>query len=482
MNTSQLLNFTVQDSSLGISPGSPATGIWGNLTDIATHDPIIAIVISLGAALLIIGLIALFVHRKNRHSTRSRLLKSGLLTGLLIATIVAPVLAASATAPTTINLTIDKAAVTTATVTTSLSLDNDQTDPYEVAATLDPAKTSSQFGSDIALELAGQTITLEPDSIVTVHEGTTTGAINFDLGIAVTITDNLPVGTYQAAINYGVTYTPPAPTTMQAMTADYCENYMAVYTNNNDDDKLLTLTDTRDGQQYLVGKLADTNCWMLNNLKLGSDHPITLTPDDTDIDANWTLPQVDNSTNGEDQINPHVFAFTSDQTYYDADKPNADETDIASPNFAGYAYNWPAATAGASQLTVPTWDIAPHSICPKNWRLPTGGWYADEDVDSLNKDFFKLYSAYDDDDDHDDYDDYAAFQFNGPFRGVFAPIYSAHFGLWLGAGYYTYLWSSVSSYGDDAFTLKLTSDSVYPRSDWRGYYGLSARCLLRPIQ
>ena len=46
-----------------------------------------------------------------------------------------------------------------------------------------------------------------------------------------------------------------------------------------------TLTDTRDSKEYIVRKLADGNCWMVQNLDLELRTNMTLTADDTDINT-----------------------------------------------------------------------------------------------------------------------------------------------------------------------------------------------------
>ena len=47
------------------------------------------------------------------------------------------------------------------------------------------------------------------------------------------------------------------------------------------------LTDSRDGNDYLVRRLGDGNCWMVQNLDLDLSTVGTLTPTDTNIIANW---------------------------------------------------------------------------------------------------------------------------------------------------------------------------------------------------
>jgi hypothetical protein len=146
-------------------------------------------------------------------------------------------------------------------------------------------------------------------------------------------------GEYKTTITYsaiGADIPPPPKPSMQDFTTTKCAA-MEVYTNNNDDDKLLTLTDSRNDQDYLVGKLADGNCWMLNNLKLGSlTEDMSLTPADTNITANWTLPQIDNSASDRYDT-PHTYALLSNNGgYYNPDLPNSEETNINNQNFAGY--------------------------------------------------------------------------------------------------------------------------------------------------
>ncbi|MDQ5969720.1 MAG: hypothetical protein QG593_237, partial [Patescibacteria group bacterium] len=99
---------------------------------------------------------------------------------------------------------------------------------------------------------------------------------------------------------------PSAPTTMQSMTTDYCQNHMTIYDGSNEE-AVLELTDTRgDNQTYQVAKLADGNCWMLDDLKLGSTTgTLELTPQDTNIASNFTLPQVA-TTGTPDFDNPGV--------------------------------------------------------------------------------------------------------------------------------------------------------------------------------
>ncbi|MBQ3432875.1 hypothetical protein IJG22_01090, partial [Candidatus Saccharibacteria bacterium] len=46
---------------------------------------------------------------------------------------------------------------------------------------------------------------------------------------------------------------------------------------------------------------------------------------------------------------------------------------VVSDNANGNYYNWYAATAGTGNTNLATDNVAPDSICPKEWRLPIGG-------------------------------------------------------------------------------------------------------------
>ena len=86
-----------------------------------------------------------------------------------------------------------------------------------------------------------------------------------------TIDGTVTAGTKELKLNYQITdnepIIPPTPTTMQGMTQSYCQNNMTIYDGSNPS-AILTLTDARGSNQtYQVAKLADSNCWMLNNLK-----------------------------------------------------------------------------------------------------------------------------------------------------------------------------------------------------------------------
>ena len=158
---------------------------------------------------------------------------------------------------------------------------------------------------------------------------------------------NANPGHYRTKVLLSLTATPrklitlSQITNMQQMTTQICTD------SNVGESK--SLADTRDNEKYMVRKHEDGNCWMTQNLRIAG--PRTLTPADSDVSKNYTLPKSD--LNGFNNSN-----YYADQLYYDGNKAN------------GAYYSWTTATAGTGDASLTT-GSAPSSICPKGWRLPT---------------------------------------------------------------------------------------------------------------
>ncbi len=114
------------------------------------------------------------------------------------------------------------------------------------------------------------------------------------------------------------------------------------------------LIDRRDNSVYRIVKFKDNKCWMTQNLKIINR---TISYADSDITSgSFTVPA------------SSVVGFNNDT------RSNA----YISGN-TGY-YTWCAATAGSCSSS----GEATASICPKGWKLPTGGT-------SGNTDFYNLF-------------------------------------------------------------------------------------------
>ena len=247
-------------------------------------------------------------------------------------------------------------------------------------------------------------------------------------------------------------------------------NNLPIYDGTNTS-AIRTVTDNRDGttRNYEIAKLADNKCWMLTNLKLGKTSGITtLTPANTNIATNFILPQL---------ITTGTLSLDTPYTY----GPVPGDTGTGATNY-GYLYNWPAATAGETQASMPgdgtNNNTAPYSICPKSWRLPTGGWNAA--VTDTIGDYPDLDRAFGGAGQYagSGQANIAKWQNNGPFKGVFSGDWYGSFRYQSSSG--TLLSSYVgSSYSNGAFVADLGSTYLFP-GDFFGNRGtgVAVRCLL----
>lgn len=248
------------------------------------------------------------------------------------------------------------------------------------------------------------------------------------------------------------------PPSMQGFTASKCDA-LSVYTGANPE-AIITLADPRGEttRTYEIAKLADGNCWMLTNLKLGSLTGTTeLSSADTNLASGttFTLPQV--GTDPTDLDYPRAYG------------PVPSDTGSGATNY-GYLYNWPAATAGETIETKPTGSVASYSICPAGWRLPTGNTGGDFSALDIAFGGTGAYSS--------GGPSSSSWLYAGPFKGVFSGYRSSSFG---GQGTYGHLWSSSahSSNANNAFNATFVSSTVYAgTNNTNRNTGYGVRCLL----
>ena len=192
-----------------------------------------------------------------------------------------------------------------------------------------------------------------------------------------------------------------------------------------------TLTDTRDNNTYTVSKLADGKCWMTQNLRIAGK---TITPADSDVISNYTIPA--SSING--------FNFS--------------DTSNAYVNSDGGFYNWYTATAGTGAQSMSSGNTSV-SICPKGWRLPTGG---------SSGEFSILH--------HNHYSSSSVLRSNPVNLTLSGRIHSSSRNY---QGSYSDYWSSTVYSRDKAHSLQLGTSSVNPTNDDDKSNGFSVRCIAR---
>ena len=251
-------------------------------------------------------------------------------------------------------------------------------------------------------------------------------------------------------------------------------NYMQDITAENKATVLASLTedapyylwDKRDGEPYCVSKLKDGNLWMLDNLRLGDTSPITLTPDDTNIDiTSWTLPASSDSS-----------GFSQNAVGYPTARINIDSKNMTVAGYGsgskkvGVYYNYCAASAGniCANKDSNSDDGSPdRDVCPKGWRIPTGsnsGEYKALGVAITGTD-----ASY-----------YGQTSYRVALSTVLSGFYSAGWGGPHFQGTDGYLWSSTRYDNNIMYELYIAS-KAYVNSYSYGYRykGNSVRCLLK---
>ena len=194
-----------------------------------------------------------------------------------------------------------------------------------------------------------------------------------------------------------------------------------------------TLVDTRDNNTYTVSKLADGKCWMTQNLRIIDK---TITPADSDVTANYTIPA--SSLSGFD-----LGIYNTSNAYVDSD---------------GGFYNWYTATAGTGTQALSTHDQnTTVSICPKGWRLPTGGNGGEFNIldNSYDSSFLRSIPV------------------NLTLSGNVA-ISSRG-----GQGSYGEYWSSTIYSSGDAYDLSLNASNAGSAKHYDKINGFSVRCIAR---
>ena len=255
-----------------------------------------------------------------------------------------------------------------------------------------------------------------------------------------------PADTYTGKVKYTVVHpangeAPEIPVTMQNMEASVCTTTPK------------TVYDNRDNHAYVIQRLADGKCWMMENLDLGRTE---LTTDLTSANTN-----IENTVTAE-TFNSWVKSSGS-YLFTTAELIPITGTDSTSNTPYGTLYNYCAASAGticfASNSNN---DDAIYDICPAGWRLPTGG---------NSGEFQSLYSL-------TDYntnakmrapiaDSGAAFALAGAFGGSTPGNHGS-------IGYY---WSSTRRNNSEMYLLYMNTSNVNPADYVNREYGYSVRCI-----
>ena len=212
-----------------------------------------------------------------------------------------------------------------------------------------------------------------------------------------------------------------------------------------------TVYDSRDENAYLVQKLSDNKCWMLDNLRLGSTSTISLTSSNTNLPSGvtWTLPASGSWTNS------YGTAYINS-----SDKDKTSTSYGSGSGKIGVYYNYCAASAGNICVSSNSNNgSADRDICPKGWRMPTGG---------SSGEYQALYTAYSSN--------------ASNFRTALSTPLSGYFngGSATNQGSNGYFWSSTRYGNYYMYNLLVNSSLVSPSNYNNRDYGGSVRCVMTP--
>ncbi len=268
------------------------------------------------------------------------------------------------------------------------------------------------------------------------------------------------------------------------------------------EDEQYQLIDNRDSKTYYISRLKDGNVWMTQNLDLDLNNRTTLTPENTNISANWTPANSTISFTGTSvsgwgyNYNVPYSADPGDVYYYTS---GIDSSDIQYNSFAeceaaghtdcahyhaGNYYNWTAVVANNNTSGITEqFSNAPDSICPAGWRLPEG-----PNVDKVNyNEMVNLIASYDNILDKSCGESCASYSYlsNGFNNIRMAPLWLVRPGLILmysppaffsSQGGYGYYWSSTAGGNNDSYELNFLVNSISVGNTGRNS-GRSVRCL-----
>ena len=211
-----------------------------------------------------------------------------------------------------------------------------------------------------------------------------------------------------------------------------------------------TLIDNRDNQKYVIEKLADGECWMMQNLSLVLSTDITFTSENTDLNTISSYAPIRNTENiivnaqnpyGEDKQALYTAQLSwypefpyfvgTDEFPYNGVTPSDSPTDDSDEYLwqkTGNLYSASAVTAGTYTFAAGTDFYTQDTICPKGWTLPDNAIIDPNGTNPPNdKSFYKLMHTYSPNDQSTDYLHFAE-------SGIFSQTFGGYYVSRQGAG------------------------------------------------
>ena len=158
-------------------------------------------------------------------------------------------------------------------------------------------------------------------------------------------------------------------------------------------DSVSALTDQRDNQTYAIARLADGNCWMIENLRLDSAYTTgnnaslaqgynssfvgLAGSEEPALFANVTtangLYSIDDSTEKTISGSNQGYRFPRYNNVNTSARTSTPTANTVAMYSYGNYYTWAAAIANTTAYTSNNTSVTDTSICPAGWHLPQGG-------------------------------------------------------------------------------------------------------------
>ena len=271
------------------------------------------------------------------------------------------------------------------------------------------------------------------------------------------------------------------------------------------------LTDTRDNQTYAIAKLADSKCWMIENLRLDNTAELTLANTNSPLNdgTNVTLKHNYTDTNTYNTLSvtssvaynadtaPDGWCVSNSAACDDQSRLRTDNTanratgspnvDTGSMYSYGNYYNWYSATAGRGTYGFGTNNSSvAGDLCPAGWHLPKSG---DKSNEANNEFWALIVTGINGGTNPANYSSSTRPYYTGTPEGTDASkalrsypnnfVYSGsvYGGSVSSRGSGGYYWSS-TAYSTYAYNLSFSSIGVYPGTAYNGkHYGWAIRCV-----
>ena len=319
---------------------------------------------------------------------------------------------------------------------------------------------------------------------VEIASSTTASTTNTQFKIGAYATTGQAAGEYNNVVNFIATASPEAIYTMQ----DFAAGTTSTTCSTMSVGDTITLADSRDNEEYLIGKLADNKCWMLDNLRLDPANSTTLN-NITASNTHASATSINKFKNGggttSDQyptakINNVVWTSSS-QNYYSIPMTINTYKDQTTTSYGagsgkiGVYYNYCAASAGSycygnGTSAGTSSGNATEDLCPAGWRMPGGGSTINLTANPPTGEFKNLYNYYNTTQTATDTNS-LQYNLSLPLSGYFSS------GSAYSQGSYGRWWSSTRNNNSYMYYLNVNASSVNPAYYGSREYGYSLRCI-----